>query len=273
MTPPTPVRLLQLALWMAVAAGPVLGVAAMVVATVAGRQPAPPAVPDVGTTTFAELVVLQHLTSRSDPPARLQPVHQQLRPAVDDTGSPDGLNAPSPLDVAAVAALPAGPGRWGVTVMVLGRDGEVESWQVTIAETSGGPVVEGVPALVPTPQSEPSVSLALGALEPPVADDPLATTVEGFLRAVLLGNGEVERWTAVDSGLAALDRPVAEMSVRRVARHRVSASAVAVMAEVELRRHDGSVVIAQYPLLLVEAEGRIEVVRVLPALPLVPTGP
>ena len=274
MTPPAPVRILQVGLWIAVAAGPVLGVAALVVATSAGRQQPPPAVPGVGVTSMAEVAVLQHLVGGTVPPTRLQPVRQQLLPVHDVTADAStALPGPGPVDVAAVTATPAGPGRWGVTVLVLGRDATVEAWQVTVAETPGGPAIEGLPALVPTPRAEAAAALALDAPRAPASDDPLAATVEGFLRAVLLGTGEVDRWTAVDVDVPVLDHPVAEMTLRRIARDRVSTTSVAVLAEVELRRVDGSALIAQYPLLLAEREGRIEVVRVLPALPLAPTGP
>jgi len=272
-TPPAPVRILQLGLWIAVAAGPVLGVAALVVASSAGRQQPPPAVPGVGVTSIAEVAVLQHVLGGAVPPDRLQPVRQQLQPVPDVTVALPALAGPGPVDVAAVTATPAGPDRWGVTVLVLGRDATIEAWQVTVVETAGGPAVEGLPALVPTPRAEAPAALALDAPRTPAPDDVLAATVEGFLRAVLLGTGEVDRWTAVDVDVPALDHPVAEMTLRRIARDRVSTTSVAVLAEVELRRADGSALIAQYPLLLAEREGRIEVARVLPALPLAPTGP
>ncbi len=271
MTPTVRVRLLSGLLWVLVAAGPLIGGAALLRPT---GTPAPVAPgPPVGVTGLAELAVLAHLRSQpGEAPAVLMPAHPALRPVgnlLDDLTTAERAIAgrvPPPVHAAAaVTSSPAGPGRWGVVVAVL-REQTVETWQVTVAASDRGPVIETVPApvalptgVVPTP--------AVTALRPPDPDDPLTDAVQRFLSALLTDEGELDRYLAPG---AVVQRPAlvaSEALLRRLATGPIGTSQLAVLAEARVRRADGWTRLVQYPLLMQRTDGQWEVLRILPALP------
>ncbi len=277
MTPDRRVAIMTALLWTLVGAGPALGVVALL-------RPLPAAVadgvtlPSPGTTGLAEMAVVTHLTTLPGAAprpghARLAPAHPALRPADDVL---DGLSTAARLTAVAavrsvdhaatVATTPAGPGRWGVTVAVL-RDGLLEGWQVTVAETPTGPLVETLPAPVALPAAAAPSTPAVTRLRPPDAEDPMAAAVAAFLDALLGGSDALDRYLAPGSDVARPSVRADRVELLRIASGPVDATRTAVLAEVRLTRPDGAVHLLHHPLLLRRDAGRWEVQRLLPALP------
>jgi hypothetical protein len=275
------VRLMTIGLWLLVVLGPLMGGAALL-------RPAPtpnadPVVerPPAGVEGLAELTVLAHLAAVG---GTVDGWTAPAAAALRLTGSPlDGLSGEAQATAAravgrptagavAVATTPAGPGRWGVTVAVQ-REGQVEGWQVTVAATDEGLAVETLPALVPLPGTGTPAPPDLPVLRAPGGDDPLAAAVARFLAAFLTDEGELSRYLA--AGVAP-DRPAVigqHVELRRIAARPLDDSRVVVLAEARLIRQDGAVHVMHYPLLMQPAEGRWEVARLLPALPVRSTAP
>lgn len=269
----TQVRVTTWALWGLIALGPTLAVVAIVMA--GGRadtEEVAPAAAAPGVLAFAELVVRHHVSSPTPVPIqRLLPATPLMRPRPDDDGSSEVPAISVPQATAAIIAEPAGPGRYGVQVLVLQRSGSLETWQVTVTQTPEGPVAEGLPAVVDTPAIPTIRPPATGTPQPPERDDPVATTAEAFLRALLLGDGDLARYLSPGADLSAPDPPpFRDLAIARTAQVPLDASRLAVLVEVVAERPDAARQRMQYPLLLTQRDGRPEVDRILPALPLDP---
>ena len=270
MTPPLRTRAVTALVWAVLLSGPVLGALALLSGGGgATASAATTPVPVVGGEAFAELVVIQHLTAGlDDVDPRVAPVHQSLRMPADGSAAV----ARPPLAVAAIGTEPAGPGRVGVHVLVLDHAGTTRTWQVTVAATAEGPVLEGRPALLPTTTPAPPQRVATSPLQPPTEGDPLAAAAEGFLGALLAGDGDLQRYAAPSSGLVAADPPLlASLDVTAIGTHVLGPGSAAVVVEVTATGPGLDDSRLQYPLLLAQRDGRWEVSRVLPALPLAPT--
>ncbi|MGI9018770.1 MAG: hypothetical protein ACR2HR_16975 [Euzebya sp.] len=274
------VRLLTTGLWILVVSGPVLGLIALADASPAATSP-PRQERPFGLAGLAELAVLAHLsTLPGTAPVWLSPAHPGLRlpPRAIEGLSTDQLTAAAQavrstgMSAAAVALNPAGPGRWGVTVAVI-RDGRTEGWQVTVADTGTGLLVETLPALVALPTQQGPPTPAITPLRPPDPDDRLATAVSRFLSAYLSADGELQRYLSAEADVRAPPTPLAGIELRRIATGEVDDHHVAVLAETLLIGSDGGVQIAQYPLLMGRVDGRWEVQRLLPAVPVQPAVP
>ncbi len=281
MTPRLRVRITTFCLWLLVALGPLLGMTALA-RPAPSRSEAAPSAPAFGVGGMAELAVVAHLSSL---PGQATPAVAPAHPALRSTAMPlDGLStadreaAARSADVpvraaAAVAATPAGPRRWGVTVAIL-RGERIEGWQVTIAEGAEGPLVETVPAMVGLPAQQRVPTPALSPLRPPGPDDQLATTVQRFLAAYLTEDGELARYVGTGSALTAPPVALARSELLRMGSGAVDQRHLAVLAEVRAVRADGAVHLMQYPLLLQRGADRWEVQRLLPAVPVqTTTGP
>ena len=75
----------------------------------------------------------------------------------------------------------------------------------------------GLPAIVAGPAEGDPVDDDWPAGSPPMADDPLADTVERFLAALLTGNGELGRYAAPGSDLRAAAATFETVTLDRVA--------------------------------------------------------
>ncbi|CAN5159507.1 hypothetical protein BH23ACT9_BH23ACT9_27920 [soil metagenome] len=270
------VRLVSGVLWLLVAAGPVLGTAALLRPAVVLPAGDGAAEIPTGVEALAELTVLAHLSALPGGVGGwLAPGHPGMRagPAALDglTGDQQAAAARASArpvtGAAAVAVMPAGPGRWGVTVAVL-RDGEAETWQVTVAAGDSGLAVETLPAPVGSPDNARPPLPGVGALRPPAADDVLAVAVQRFVSAYLTGDGDLPRYVAPQTDLPPPSWVARSAELRRIAAGPVDDRRVAVLAEVRVTRDDGAVHLVHYPLLLRPSQGRWEVQRLLPALPL-----
>jgi hypothetical protein len=174
--------------------------------------------------------------------------------------------------VDAVAVDPAGPNRWGVTVAVL-RDGVPEAWQVTVADNGQGLLIEMLPAPVNLPQRQPGPIPDLSTLAVPDPGDPLTVAIQRFCDAYLSGDGELSRYVTPQSTLVPLPEGLTTAELRRLATGPVDQRHLAALAEVRITRQDGAVLLTQIPLLMRRSDGRWEVSRILPALPVSPTTP
>lgn len=270
-------RVISGLLWVLVVSGPLLGGLALL--RPAGSPAGPAAAPTApaAVTGLAELAVRAHLAALpADVPAAVAPGHTALRA---DEGALEGLtpaqrvtaarSVGTDVHVAVLAVEPAGPGRWGVTVGAV-RDGRVEAWLVTVAAAADGPVVETFPALVGLPARGTPPTPLLPGLRAPEPENPVHAAVDGFLTAMLTGEGDLARYTAAGTTVA-VPAPSAAADLRRIAAAPLSGGRATALAEVRLRRADGAVHLLHYPLLLQPSGGRWEVVRVLPALPLTST--
>jgi hypothetical protein len=218
-----------------------------------------------GVAGFAELAVGAWLEATDSTGDRLAALF------LDPPAVPGGSTTLEVRRVASVATRRVEDGYWAVTVAAevveADRDRAVVSAptlyvEVGVVDGPGGALgAVGVPALVPAPASiSTGVRVAAPSLGVPPPDDPVATTTQGFLTALLTGAGDVSRYLAPDVTLAAVaPAPFVEVTVERLgvedlgdgsARVRVSAVATTAAGG---RRTVG------YELAVVERDGRWEI--------------
>jgi hypothetical protein len=209
---------------------------------------------------FAEMAI--HRWIEQDDPASLDRLF--IEP-------PDGVTAPRwPVrvdDATAVASKPVADDYWSVTLAVqllLGPPpGHSVRWFVEVGVTrddGGRFVVAGTPAIVAEPAAvRGRRRLTDTVMLTPSADDPLARTVTGFLAALLTGDGQIDRYTASGTEIAAIDPPPFAKVVMGRLSTRVTEQGTAVRASVLARTADGDERALAYQLLLTERYGRWEV--------------
>ena len=212
---------------------------------------------------FAEVAVRAWLTANPDSVALLDTLFAvRPEPAVASAAAPDVG------DVTTVAAHLVEPRYWAVTVAA--RVGEPASerpstlwfFEVGVMEDGAGALaVAGTPALVPAARvvadpRQPVVS----TLRRPDPRDPIATTVEGFLAALLTGGGDVTRYLAPDVTVAAVSpAPFRAVELSALASTRSPSNEVLVRAEARgITSQDGTWTLS-YELVLAERGGRWEV--------------
>ncbi|GAA2702651.1 hypothetical protein GCM10010310_73790 [Streptomyces violaceolatus] len=227
------VRLSRLALFTAIAAGPV----ALAVAVVSGPASAEAAAPDrpapVRTAAaaadpagYAQVFLDAWLRSSADEAGSVQArLAQSLAP---DVALPDpAAGAQSKLrSVTAVRSVQRDGGVWAVTVAAQYADSTVRYFDVPVAAdtrgasfaVTGAPGVVAGPARAAVPKSPYSVNVP--------SDGALSSTIGEFLGAYLTGTGEVDRYLAPGVELA----PVSPTPYTSVAVGEVSASGEAAAA-------------------------------------------
>lgn len=147
----------------------------------------------------------------------------------------------------------------------------VEHYAVQVLERERTLQALAWPALLPVPAAPAPARSALGGLQRPDREDPLAVTVAGFLAALLTGTGDLERWVAPGAELAAVSpAPFAAVELTGLAGGDGPDGTRAVLAEVLATRPDGDPAHLQYPLRLVVRDRRWEVAGWLDALPIQP---
>ncbi|MBQ0887820.1 conjugal transfer protein [Streptomyces sp. RM72] len=220
------VRLSRLALFTAIAAGPV----ALAVAVVSGPASAEAAAPDrpapVRTAAaaadpagYAQVFLDAWLRSSADEAGSVQArLAQSLAP---DVALPDpAAGAQSKLrSVTAVRSVQRDGGAWAVTVAAQYADSTVRYFDVPVAAdtrgasfaVTGAPGVVAGPARAAVPKSPYSVNVP--------SDGALSSTIGEFLGAYLTGTGEVDRYLAPRVELA----PVSPAPYTSVAVGEVSA--------------------------------------------------
>jgi hypothetical protein len=252
------VRLSRLALFTAIAAGPV----ALAVAVTSGPATAEAAAPHrpapVRSTTvaadpagYAQVFLDAWLRSSADETGSVQArLAQSLAP---DVALPDPSAAgaqPKPRSVTAVRSVQHDGGAWTVTVAAQYADSAVRYFTVPVAAdragvsfaVTGAPGVVAGPALATVPKSPYTVSVP--------SDGALASTVGEFLGAYLTSTGEVDRYLAPGVELAPVSpAPYTAVTVREVSAIEEAAASGQVPA-------DGTTVRVR-----VQAEGRDEAGR------------
>ncbi|WP_324605965.1 conjugal transfer protein [Streptomyces sp. NRRL S-813] len=197
------VRLSRLALFTAVAAGPVaLGVTVMSgPATVAAAPTAKPttvrtAAGAADPAGYAQLFLSAWLRASADDATRAQArLAQVLAPGVDlpETAGAAQVRLDS---VTAVRSAQRGGGRWAVTVAAQYADAAVRYFVVPVAtdHAGGSFTVTGAPGVVAGPARAAVAKSPYGVAVPSGSD--LASAVGEFLGVYLTGGGEVDRYLA-----------------------------------------------------------------------------
>ena len=229
----------------------------------------------LGAQGFAELYVAAYLGAGKGTEESLRPFHPAGVDLRDVT--PGGVYAGR---TTSIEAREVEDHYWAVTVGVevlypqgAGlQSGGVRFYQVGVAKVGGGYVATALPAEVPAPPTARRPKLALGILERPERNDPIATAVAHFAAAFLAGDGELARYTAPDSSLRPV-RPapftsvaVTALSSREVERKTGERSVAAreVLAEIQGSDAAGRVQVLNYALQLARRAGRWEITKLLP---------
>ncbi|MFI8193988.1 conjugal transfer protein [Streptomyces sp. NPDC085946] len=277
------VRLSRLALFTAIAAGPVaLGVAVVSgPTTVAATPSAAPAT--MRTTTaaaadpsgYAQLFVGAWLRSSTGDAATAQVrLAQSLGPDVElPDRVVDAYDAQSRLEsVTAVRSAQHEADRWTVTVAAQYADASVRYFAVPVAAGDGGGsfTVTGAPGVVAGPGRAAVTKSPYGVTVP---KGELSSTVGEFLGAYLTGAGEVERYLAPGVHLPAVSpAPYRAVTVRQVLAVEEAAAGekvpgdgttVRVLAQVEARDAAGRWPLA-YEMELTARSGRWDVAALGP---------
>ncbi|MFH8737594.1 conjugal transfer protein [Streptomyces sp. NPDC017964] len=130
----------------------------------------------------------------------------RLAPGVALPEPAEGAKAPQ--KVTAVRSVHRNGTQWSVTVAAQYADGVRYFAMPVTASTSGGAVaVTGTPALVAAPAAAKG---APSAYQVEVPGGPLTDTIKDFLTAYLAGSGEVDRYLAPRTSLAAVTPAVAD---------------------------------------------------------------
>ncbi|MCW8101665.1 conjugal transfer protein [Streptomyces tauricus] len=268
------VRLSRLALWTAIAAGPIaLGVA--ITSTPTTVEAATTGKPTAVRTTavaaepagYAQVFVSSWLRSSSDDATTAQArLAQSMAPDVELPDPVAGARS-APRSVTAVRSARRADGAWSVTVAAQYADGSVRYYTVPVTadRARASFAVTGAPAVVAGP-ARAEVSKAPYGVSVP--QGPLSSAVGEFLAAYLTGAGEVDRYLAPGVQLAAVSpAPYTAVTVQQVlavekaaAGGRVPAdhAKVRVLARVETRDAGGRWPLA-YELALTARSGRWDV--------------
>ncbi|MET7725476.1 conjugal transfer protein [Streptomyces mirabilis] len=269
------VRLSRLALFTAIAAGPVaLGVAVMSGPTTVAAAPSdkPTAVRSTAAAAdpagYAQVFVDAWLHSSADDTNSAQArLAQSLAPDVD-LPDPVASAQPKPAAVTAVRSAQRENGEWAVTVAAQYADGRLRYFIVPVtADASGASfAVTGAPGAVAGPARAAVGKSPYGVSVP--SDGDLSLAVGEFFGAYLTGAGEVDRYLAPGVKLSPIfPAPYAAVSVEQVSAVEEAAAAgkvpadgtaVRVLVQVEARDSGGRWPLG-YELTLKARSGRWEV--------------
>lgn len=245
---PWATRLLRYGLWTLVAVGALGGlVAAVRPSTTVVQQAAHQADAEPsGLGGVAELAVRDWLLHEGRP-----------APGSNDTLTVDA--------VATVATRRVTSDYWAATVAASVRPAdttEATVWflEVGLTETDHGPRPVGRPAIVPAPVTLTAAEPASLTLTVPHPGDPVATTAEAFLRALLTGAGDAVRYVAPDVDIAPLeDAPFTEVRLERIAVIEAKPNTSRVRVSISGTTDQQIVFDLVYELTLHERDGRWEV--------------
>ncbi|MFD7283494.1 conjugal transfer protein [Streptomyces sp. NPDC059862] len=233
------VRLSRLALFTAIAAGPVaLGVAVLSGPTTVAAAPAdePAAVRTAAVAAdpagYAQVFVDAWLRSSADEAGSAQArLAQLLAPDVD---LPDPVAGAQPKlgSVTVVRSAQRGAGEWAVTVAAQYADGRLRYFAVPVAADASGSsfAVTGAPGVVAGPARAAVAQSPYGVSVP--SDGDLTSAVGEFLAAYLTGAGEVDRYLAPGVKLTAVSpAPYTTVTVQQVSAAEEAAAAEQVPAD------------------------------------------
>ncbi|MGX1487780.1 conjugal transfer protein [Streptomyces tendae] len=219
------VRITRLALWTALAAGPVALAAAMASAaaspTVEAASAAEPAA--VRTTAaaadpagYAQVFVSAWLHASSEDKTTAQARRAQSMAPDVELPSPAADAPAAPAFVTAVRSARRGDGVWSVTVAAQDTGGRLRYYAVPVAADASGAsfTVTGAPAMVAGP-TRAMVAKSPYGVKVPQGD--LSAAVGEFLAAYLTGVGEVDRYLAPGVRMEALSpAPYTAITVEEV---------------------------------------------------------
>lgn len=271
------VRLSRLAVWTAIAAGPVALAVAVTSGPTTVEAAAPPTPTTVRSTTdttagtpaagFAQVFVGAWVRSSADASTSAQArLAQSMGPDVE-LPDPAASAQPVPQLVTAVRSAHRSGRAWSVTVAAQYATGLVRYYVVpVVADRAGtGFAVTGAPGVVAGPAK---AVVPASSYTVTVSQGDLVSAVGEFLAAYLTGSGEVDRYLAPGVSLSAVSpAPYTSVTVPRVSAVEDVATAekvpsdgtgVRVLAEVEARDAGGRWPLA-YEVTLKARSGRWEI--------------
>jgi hypothetical protein len=247
---------LRAALWVLIAAGPLVGGAVWIRLDVVSQQLAH--------------VVGQAADGPTGPTSDVEGVAELALADLLETPK-DGEASPTVVRTVSLGAEELEPGYYAVTVGAA-RAGDAEAqvsfYVLGVISTSSGWAVTGPPALVAGPRhtDAPQVGTEMSDLQPGAG---LTAAAEGFLSALLTGDGDLARYTSPGSSLVAVSPPpFSAIEVTEEASTSLEPHSQLVAVDVEGARPAGHVEALEYWLLMDERDGRWEVAEMLPAPPL-----
>ena len=225
-------RLVRLALWAAIAAGPLALVGSCASAPVPRTsaptaRPVASASPAADPAGFAQMFLSLWLRTDSAEDTGQSSALRAMAPGVDLLTNPQNTqSARTVAQTAVIRSTQIGPGDWSVVVaaeLVAGPAAQLRYFAVPVSvSTAGGPVamsVAAAPAEVasPTGPGGPAPSYPF----PASPGSALVTSATGFVQAYLTGSGEVAPLLAPGAQVAALQAvPYAQTQVLSVAADR-----------------------------------------------------
>jgi hypothetical protein len=193
-----------------------------------------------------------------------------------DPPEPSDRHALHPMAVTAIGARPESDGYWAVTVAAVVESLEVPVGQATtlffeigIVESDDILAAAATPALVAAPPS------TVGSRPAPTfsaeAGDPIAATLEGFFRSLLVGDGDISRYLAPGTVInAVVPAPFVHTEVIALSERRAEHDVV-VRVELGAAAADGAEWTLGYEVSLVERDDRWEVSSISGAPAVTPT--
>lgn len=172
-----------------------------------------------------------------------------------------------PMTVSAIGARLEGDGYWAVTVAAVVESLEAPVgptttlyFEIGIVESDGDLAAAAAPAIVGTPRS------AVGGRPVPVsapeAEDPIAATLDGFFRSLLVGDGELSRYLAPGTVInAVVPAPFVHTEVTGLSARRAEHEVV-VRVELGATAADGTEWTLGYEVSLAERDDRWEVASI-----------
>lgn len=169
-----------------------------------------------------------------------------------------------PMAVSAIAARLEDDGYWAVTVAAVVESLESPVaptttlyFEIGIVEADGDLVAAAAPAIVGAPRS--AVGSRPVPISAPEADDPIAATLDGFFRSLLVGDGDLSRYLAPGTVInAVLPAPFVDTEVTGLSSRR-SEREVAVRVELGATAADGAEWTLGYEVSLTARDDRWEV--------------
>jgi hypothetical protein len=161
-------------------------------------------------------------------------------------------------DVAEVASAPAVPGEPPAT--------STTTWFVevgVVGEVDGGLSALTTPAVLPAPPAVAEEWQSNTSGRSPEQNDPVVATVQGFLAALLTGEGDPSRYLAPGETIAAADpAPFAELVVLEMAITDLDDGRARVWTQVQVTTPGGSRQVVAYEVLVAQRVDRWEVVEI-----------
>lgn len=259
------VRVLRIALWLMVIAGPVTAawvatqvatakrdLAALTIQVEASR----PAANTSDVEGFAELAVADHLQA-----------------AHDKSDSQDsGVGDRPEIRTVTVGSEEVVPGYYAVTVAAGEPSSDVKFYTIGIRSTELGWAPTSRPSLVAAPANAPAPELAVSRMGGIDQVAGLEEALAGFLTALLAGDGDITRYAAPGSSLVPVEPPpFTSVEVTAAGSVPWTQGTQLVTAEVEGSLDDGVIQSLTYSVVFVERDSRWEVVELLAAAPLAST--